>query len=288
MSGERDRVAVVGAGVMGSGIAQVAATAGHEVVVCTRSAESVQRAQRGLRAALQRAAERDYLKEDPDVIFARISWHTDLAAAASAGVVIESVPENLALKQEIFRRLGEVCDSTAMLTSNTSQLPITQLAAVTPAPERVVGTHFFSPVPARPLCEVVRGEKTSDATVQRARNFVAGLGKSSIVIERDTPGFVTTRLMAVLVMEAARLWESGIASAQDIDLACRLGFGHRMGPLETADLAGVDTMVDVADGLYAHYREPVFAVPESVRAMVAAGRRGRKSGAGFYTYEEPR
>lgn len=288
MSGQRARVAVVGSGVMGSGIAQVAATAGHEVVVCTRSADSIRRAQDGLGAALRRAVERGYVKEDPEAVLARVSWHTDLSAARDAEIVIESVPENLPLKREIFSRLGEVCAPTAILASNTSQFSITQLAAVTPAPERVVGTHFFSPVPARPLCEVVRGEKTSDSTVKRTKEFVTGLGKSCIVIERDTPGFVTTRLMAVLVMEAARLWESGIASAHDIDLACRLGFGHRMGPLETADLAGVDTMVDVADELYAHYRESVFTVPDSVRAMVAEGRRGRKSGAGFYTYEDAR
>ncbi|WP_018222391.1 3-hydroxyacyl-CoA dehydrogenase family protein [Salinispora pacifica] len=274
----------MGTGVMGAGIAQVAAMARHEVIVCTRSARSAGRARQALDAALRRAADRGFLKEDPERVLARVSWHNDLSAAGPAAIVVESAPEDLALKQEIFETLGRVCSPTAVLASNTSQLPITQIAAVTAGSERVVGTHFFSPVPARPLCEVVRGEKTSASTVERARDFVAGLGKTCIVIERDTPGFVTTRLMAVLVMEAARLADSGIASARDIDLACRLGFGHRMGPLETADLAGVDTMVDVADGLYTHHGEAVFMVPDAVRAMVAAGRRGRKSGAGFHDY----
>jgi len=203
---------------------------------------------------------------------------------APAAVEIESVPEHLALKRELFTALGELCSPEALLATNTSALPISAIAAAAARPERVVGMHFFSPVPAMALCEVVRGERTSTETVQRAEAFAAGIGKSTIVVDRDVAGFVTTRLMAVLVLEAARLVEAGVASAAEVDLACRLGFGHPMGPLETADLAGVDTLVDVADGLYAHHLNTIFAVPRSVRDLVATGRRGRKSGVGFHEY----
>ena len=184
----------------------------------------------------------------------------------------------------MFRQLDRVCKPDAVLGTNTSAIPITQIAAATQRPERVVGTHFFSPVPMMKLCELVRGYKTSDETLAAAREFAEGIGKTCIVVNRDVAGFVTTRLIAALVVEAAKLHESGVASAEDIDIACKLGFGHAMGPLATADLTGVDILMHATDNIYTESQDEKFAPPELMRRMVDAGDIGRKSGQGFYSY----
>jgi 3-hydroxybutyryl-CoA dehydrogenase len=172
----------------------------------------------------------------------------------------------------------------AVLATNTSALPITQLAEVTGRPERVVGTHFFSPVPLMQLCELVRGLHTSDETLAVARTFAERLGKTCVVVNRDIAGFVTTRLITALIVEAARLVESGVATAEDVDTACRLGFGHAMGPLETIDLVGLDVMVSAADSIAAETPGETFDAPDLLRDMVARGALGRKTGRGFYSY----
>ncbi len=171
-----------------------------------------------------------------------------------------------------------------MLASNTSAIPITKIAAATTRPERVVGAHFFSPVPMMQLCELVRGYKTSDETLATVREFAEGVGKTCIVVNRDVAGFVTTRLISALVVEAAKLYESGVATAEDIDVACKLGFGHAMGPLATADLTGVDILLHAADNIYTESQDEKFAPPEIMRRMVDAGDIGRKSGQGFYQH----
>jgi 3-hydroxybutyryl-CoA dehydrogenase len=184
----------------------------------------------------------------------------------------------------LFGTLDRLAGPDAVLASNTSAIPITQIAAATTRPEAVVGTHFFSPVPLMALVELVRGVKTSEETLARARVYAERLGKTCIVVNRDVAGFVTTRLIAALGNEAVRLLESGVASADDIDTACRLGFGHAMGPLATMDLTGVDIMLHATKNIYHDTRDPKFAPPELLQRMVSAGDLGRKSGHGFFGY----
>ena len=177
------------------------------------------------------------------------------------------------------------CPPGTLLATNTSAIPITRIAAVTEHPERVVGTHFFSPVPMMELCELVRGLKTSDEALARAREFAEDIGKTVVVVNRDVAGFVTTRLICALVNEAVALVESGVASAEDVDTACRLGFGHAMGPLATADLTGVDILRHATLNVYEETADPKFFPPELLSRMVTAGAIGRKSGQGFYSYD---
>jgi len=184
----------------------------------------------------------------------------------------------------VFRELDRICAPGAVLATNTSAIPITQIAAATQRPESVVGTHFFSPVPMMKLCELVRGYKTSDETLATARAFAEGVGKTVVVVNRDIAGFVTTRLITALVMEAVRLVESGVISAEDLDTACRLGFGHTMGPLATTDLTGVDVLLHATRNIYAETADEKFFPPELLQRMVAAGDLGRKTGKGFYSY----
>jgi 3-hydroxybutyryl-CoA dehydrogenase len=279
------QVAVIGAGLMGAGIAQVAAAAGHDVVLRDVSTESLSRGLGSIEASYAKFVDKGRLaRDDADAALARITTTTELDAAASADLVVEAVFERIDVKHEVFRELDRICKPGAVLASNTSAIPITSIAAVTERPESVVGTHFFSPVPLMRLCELVRGFKTSDSALQTAREFAEGVGKTVVVVNRDVAGFVTTRLISALAMEAIRLLESGVASAEDIDTACRLGFGHAMGPLETSDMTGVDIMLNATSNIYADTQCETFAPPELLRRMVAAGDIGRKSGRGFYPY----
>ncbi len=279
------RVAVVGAGLMGGGIAQVAAQAGYDVVLRDVTPEALERGLGAIRGSYAKFVEKGRLsQDDADAALARITTTTELDAAADADLVVEAVFEKLEVKAEVFRELDRICKDGAVLASNTSAIPITSIAAVTQRPESVVGTHFFSPVPLMKLCELVRGYKTSDAALATAREFAEGVGKTCIVVNRDVAGFVTTRLISALAMEAVALLESGVASAEDIDTACRLGFGHAMGPLETIDLTGVDIMLNAATNIYIDTQDEKFAAPELLRRMVAAGDLGRKTGRGFYPH----
>ncbi|MFJ4843854.1 MULTISPECIES: 3-hydroxyacyl-CoA dehydrogenase family protein [unclassified Streptomyces] len=279
------KLAVVGAGLMGSGIAQVSAQAGYEVVLRDITDEALARGRSGIEASYERFVAKGKLSaEEAAASLGRITTTTDLDAAADADIVVEAVFEKIEVKQEIFRALDKIAHQDAVLASNTSAIPITKIAAVTERPERVVGTHFFSPVPMMQLCELVRGYKTSDETLERAKAFAEEVGKTTIVVNRDVAGFVTTRLISALVVEAAKLFESGVASAEDIDTACRLGFGHAMGPLATADLTGVDILLHATGNIYTESQDEKFAAPELMRRMVDAGALGRKSGEGFYRY----
>ena len=279
------RVAVVGAGLMGGGIAQVAAQAGYDVVLRDVTPDALERGLGAIRGSYAKFVEKGRLsQDDADAALARITTTTELDAAADADLVVEAVFEKLEVKAEVFRELDRICKDDAVLASNTSAIPITSIAAVTRRPESVVGTHFFSPVPLMKLCELVRGYKTSDAALAAAREFAEGVGKTCIVVNRDVAGFVTTRLISALAMEAVALLESGVASAEDIDTACRLGFGHAMGPLETIDLTGVDIMLNAATNIYTDTQDEKFAAPELLRRMVAAGDLGRKTGRGFYPH----
>jgi 3-hydroxybutyryl-CoA dehydrogenase len=278
-------LAVIGAGLMGSGIAQVSAAAGYEVVLRDVSDAATARGLAGIIASYEKFVSKGRMAAaDAEAALGRISTTTDLGAVSGADVVVEAVFEDLEVKQGLFRELDKLAKPGAVLATNTSALPITQIAAVTQRPEAVVGTHFFSPVPMMGLCELVRGYKTSDSTLARARAFAEGVGKTCIVVNRDVAGFVTTRLITALANEAVRLLDSGVATAEDIDTACKLGFGHAMGPLATVDLTGVDIMRNASRNIYNEAHTDQFAVPELLNRMVAAGDLGRKSGRGFYEY----
>jgi 3-hydroxybutyryl-CoA dehydrogenase len=279
-------LAVVGAGLMGSGIAQVAAVAGHDVVLRDVTDAALGKGTASIEKSLERFVAKGTLEaSDAEAALTRITTTTDLDAVAPADVVVEAAFESLEVKQGIFRELDRLCRDGAVLATNTSAIPITQIGAVTERPEAVVGTHFFSPVPMMALCELVRGYKTSDETLATARAFAESIGKTCVVVNRDVAGFVTTRLICALAMEAIRLVESGVASAEDIDTACKLGFGHAMGPLATTDLTGVDILRNASMNIYTDTADEKFFPPESLSRMVAAGDLGRKSGRGFYTYD---
>ena len=279
------RVAVIGAGLMGSGIAQVAAQAGWEVTLRDLDDAAVERGLTAIRSSLEKFASKGTIQPDEvPAIVGRITPTTDLEAAADADIVVEAVFERLDVKHAVFAELDRVCKSDAILATNTSAIPITQIAAATSRPESVVGTHFFSPVPMMKLCELVRGFKTSDETLARARSFAEEIGKTCIVVNRDIAGFVTTRLIAALVIEAVKLVESGVVTPEDLDTACRLGFGHAMGPLATTDLTGVDVLLHATRNIYADTADEKFFPPELLQRMVTAGDLGRKSGRGFYEY----
>jgi 3-hydroxybutyryl-CoA dehydrogenase len=279
------RVAVIGAGLMGSGIAQVAAQAGWEVTLRDLDDAAVQRGLAAVRSSLDKFASKGTIPTDEvPAIVARITPTTDLEAAADADIVVEAVFERLDVKQAVFQDLDRICKSDAILATNTSAIPITQIAAATSRPESVVGTHFFSPVPMMKLCELVRGFKTSDEALARARSFAEEIGKTCIVVNRDIAGFVTTRLIAAFVVEAVKLVESGVITPEDLDTACRLGFGHAMGPLATTDLTGVDVLLHATRNIYGDTADEKFFPPELLQRMVTAGDLGRKSGRGFYEY----
>jgi 3-hydroxybutyryl-CoA dehydrogenase len=279
------QLAVVGAGLMGSGIAQVAAVAGWQVVMRDVGEDALARGSAAIEKSLDRFVDKGKLDAaDRDAALERITTTTDLESAADADVVVEAVFENLDVKRDVFATLDRVCKEGVLLATNTSAIPITKIAAATQRPESVVGTHFFSPVPMMKLCELVRGHKTSDEALARAREFAEGVGKTCIVVNRDVAGFVTTRLISALSVEAIKLYESGVASAEDIDTACKLGFGHAMGPLATTDLTGTDILRHATLNIYEECADEKFYPPELLSRMVDAGELGRKSGAGFFDY----
>jgi 3-hydroxybutyryl-CoA dehydrogenase len=279
-------VAVVGAGLMGSGIAQVAAQAGFDVVLHDTTPQALDRAMTAIAASQARLVARSVLTEaDAAAARARIATTTDLDDIAGADIVVEAVFEQLEAKLQVFRDIDARAAAGAMLATNTTAIPITKIAAATARPENVVGTHFFSPVPMMALCELVRGNATSDDTLARARAFAEALGKTCVVVERDVAGFVTSRLLVAFINEAVALVEAGIATAADIDIACRLGFGHPMGPLATVDLTGLDVILHAARNIYAETGDEKFAPPHLLEQMVADGLLGRKTGHGFYDYD---
>ncbi|GAA1876977.1 3-hydroxyacyl-CoA dehydrogenase family protein [Asanoa iriomotensis] len=281
------RLAVIGAGLMGSGIAQVAAQAGWEVTLRDLDDAAVGRGVKAINKSLERMVAKGTIDgADVEPLLRRITTTTDLGAAADADIVVEAVFERLDIKQDVFRELDKICKADAVLATNTSAIPVSQIAAATQRPESVVGTHFFSPVPMMKLCELVRGYKTSDDALAKAKTFAEEIGKTVVVVNRDVAGFVTTRLIAVLALEAVKLVESGVISAEDLDTACKLGFGHAMGPLATIDLTGVDVMLHAARNIYTDTADEKFFPPELLQRMVVAGDLGRKTGKGFYDYEQ--
>ena len=280
-------VAVVGSGTMGQGIAYAAAVAGYTVAVTDASSAALSRAMDAIRAAMRGGVERGKLsQESHDEAIARILAHARLEdAVADASIVIEAVPEILAVKRTLFGKIDMSAGEATVLASNTSSLSISEIASGVNRPEIIVGLHFFNPVHAMKLVEVVRGRETSAATVARARTFAAALGKTSIVVE-DTPGFATSRLGVVLGLEAMRMLEQRVASAEDIDTAMRLGYNHPMGPLRLSDIVGLDVRLAIADHLHASLGGDTYRAPDLLRRLVSEGKLGKKSGEGFYLWPE--
>src|SRR5437660_4742535 len=278
------RVAVVGAGIMGTGIAQVAARAGYRTELFDVAPGAASRALERISESLGRAVEKGRCTaQERSEAVARLAASSELdASVAAADLVIEAAPEDLALKKELFTRLSRAARAEAILASNTSSLPITAIAAAARHPGRVVGLHFFNPVPAMKLLEIVQGERTDGMVVTACRAVGARLGKEVVVV-RDAPGFASSRLGIALALEAIRMVEEGVASAEEIDRAIELGYGHPMGPLKLTDHVGLDVRLAIAEHLLSELGER-FRPPQLLRRMVRAGKLGKKSGEGFYKY----
>jgi 3-hydroxybutyryl-CoA dehydrogenase len=280
------RVAVLGAGTMGAGIAQATAVSGHTTTLCDMTEELLERGRARIEASLAKAVARAKLEPaDADATRARLTTTTQRAAAlATADVVIEAVPENMELKQRIFAEIDIEAPEAWLLGSNTSSLSVTEIASATTRPERVMGLHFFNPPPIMKLVELIRGELSDTALVKRAEDFVRSLGKSPVTVI-DAPGFATSRLGLTIGLEAIRMVEQGIARPDAIDTAMELGYRHPMGPLKTGDYVGLDIRLDIAEHLCRELGE-AFRPPLLLRRMVRAGRLGRKSGEGFYRWDQ--
>jgi 3-hydroxybutyryl-CoA dehydrogenase len=281
---EIESVAIVGAGFMGGGIAEAVAVCGLPVIVRDVDAAATTRASKRIDASLARAVSGGKLDSAQAVAAReRIDLTTRLEAIADSDLVIEAVPEDERLKLEVMDAINSVVSDEAIVASNTSSIPIAELAQVIRMPERVLGLHFFSPVPVMMLVEVVVALDTSDATVARARRFVEKLGKRPIKT-KDRSGFIVNMLLVPYLMAAVRMYEDGFASREDIDNGMKLGCGHPMGPLTLCDFIGLDVLYAVCDSLYEEFKRDEYAPPPLLKRMVASGRLGRKSGRGFYEY----
>ncbi|GAA0964684.1 3-hydroxyacyl-CoA dehydrogenase family protein [Acrocarpospora macrocephala] len=273
----------MGAGVMGVGVAQNLAQTGHDVVLVDTSEEILAAA----RGTIWRNARMSGLMGgpvlDPDGVLSRITTAVGAEAVAKADVVIENVTENWDVKRSVYETMDAVCGPDTIFIVNTSAIPITKVAAVTGRPDKVVGVHFMNPVPAKPACELIPGVHTTAETVERTRDLLAAMGKKAIDV-KDACGFVSNRVLMLTVNEAAFLVHEGVATAESVDEVFRSCFGHPMGPLETADLIGVDTILYSVEVLYEHYADSKYRPCPLLKQMTDAGLHGRKSGRGFYTY----
>ena len=279
------RVAVLGAGTMGNGIAQVCAMAGYTVALHDPQPGAVERALGTIRGNLDKGVERGKVTaEARETALGNLRDAPDLhSTAADADLVIEAVPERMEIKTSLFADLHRIAPAHAVLATNTSSLSVTRIAGATGAPERVIGLHFFKPVHIMKLLEVVRGERTSRETLDASLEYARRIGKEPIVVT-DTPGFASSRLGVVLGLEAMRMVEQGVASPQDIDRAMELGYNHPMGPLKLTDLVGLDVRLGIAEYLHGELGGEQYRPPEILRRMVAEGRLGKKSGRGFYDW----
>ena len=278
------KVGVIGCGIMGSGICEVIARSGGEVVYVEVDEERVARGRGRIERSTGTALERGKLSEgDREALLGRVAGTTILDDVADADLVIEAATEDLETKLQIFRRLDEMTRPEIVLATNTSSLPIAELAAATKRPDRVIGMHFFNPPPIMKLLEVIRAITTSEETLEFAQGYGASVGKTT-VLSKDRAGFIVNFLLIPYLNSAVEMLEDGVATKEDIDTAVQLGLGHPMGPLTLLDLIGLDTAVHVSNVLYDEFKDPLYAAPTLLKRMVSAGYLGRKSGKGFYDY----
>jgi 3-hydroxybutyryl-CoA dehydrogenase len=278
------RVGVVGAGLMGSGIVETAARAGFDVMVREVNDDLVQRGLVRIDRSMNTAVERGKLAaKERDAALGRIKTTTTLDAMSECDIVIEAAIENMDIKKVVFRELDELTPKHAILVTNSSSLSSTELGAVTSRADKVAGLHFFNPVPVMKLVEIVRALETSNETMEDLRAFSERLGKT-VVVCKDTPGFIVNALLIPYMVDAVTMLDNGVATCEDIDNAVKLGLGHPMGPLTLLDFVGLDTTLYIADIMYDEFKDPKYAAPPLLRKMVAAGMLGKKSGRGFYTY----
>jgi len=280
------KVGVIGCGIMGSGIVEVCAKAGADVTYVEVSDDKAERGRAAIEKSFGKAVDRGKLPaEDRDAALGRITSSTDIGELAEMDLVIEAATENLETKLEIFRTLDKVTRPDIILATNTSSLPIIQMAMVTERPDKVIGTHFFNPPPVMKLLEVIRAITTSDETVEFVKGFSERIGKTT-VMAKDRAGFIVNYLLTYYLNSAIRMLDEEFATKEDIDTAVKLGLSHPLGPFELLDLIGLDTMMSVAEVLYDEFRDPDVAPPPLARRMVQAGFLGRKTGKGFYDYSK--
>jgi len=279
------RIGVLGTGTMGAGIVQLAAQSGYAVVACDSSVEALERAQLYVREGMQRFARRDAFSEaEADAHYDRIRWTTNVEAFGETGAVIEAVVEKVEPKREALAALDALLPPEACIFTNTSSIPITDLASATGRPEKVCGTHFFTPPPVREAVEIPRGSSTSDETLERAKNLVRSFGKLPVVVDGDVPGFVANRFLIPMLLEACRLLEREAAPKEDIDLLVKKGLGFPIGPFELGDFIGLDVALDVTSRVHEATGDPYYEPPKVLRDLVRSGRLGQKTGRGFYEY----
>jgi 3-hydroxybutyryl-CoA dehydrogenase len=282
---EQDTLGVLGTGTMGAGIVQLAAQSGYRVIACDASVEALERAQVYVHEGLSRFAEKGAFSEDEAAsYYDRIHWTTNPDELGGAPVVIEAIVEKVEAKKETLAALDALLQPDSLIFTNTSSISITDLASATRRPEKVCGTHFFTPPPVREAVEVPRGLLTSDETVERAKALVRSFGKLPVVVEKDVPGFVANRFLMPMILEACRLLEEGVATKEDIDLLVKQGLGFPVGPFELGDFIGLDVAQDVISYVHKASGEPYYTPPRILEELVRAGRLGRKTGAGFYDY----
>ncbi|MBW1974728.1 MAG: 3-hydroxyacyl-CoA dehydrogenase family protein [Deltaproteobacteria bacterium] len=280
------KVFVMGAGLMGTGIAQVCAQAGYDVAMCDISQEALDKAMKNITWSVGKFVEKGKLKEPVDTVTSRIKPTLNPEDAKDADIAIEAVFEKVDLKKEIFKKLDATLPEHALIASNTSAIPITTLAAVTNRHDRVLGLHFFSPVPMMQAVEVVRAITTSDETFETGKQFVISLGKEPILVKKDIPGFIINRINFPSTMEAMRLVEAGVATVEDIDKGLRLAAGRKMGIFETGDMVGLDVTYGALMAIYEETKDPRWYPPEILRRKVTLGHLGKKTGRGWYVYDE--
>ena len=281
---ELKQIMIIGAGFMGAGVAQVAADAGYQVILNDISAEAVQRGITTVTKKLNKNVEKGKKTgEERDAILSRIATSTSLDDAKDADLIVEAVFESLELKKEIFQKLDNICKPECIFASNTSSIPITQLAAAVNRPDKFIGMHFFSPVPVMKLVELIRGIKTSEETVQTVEEVAAKMNKTTVRV-KDVPGFLVNRINNALRQEAYRCMEEGVATPEDIDKALKMGLNHPMGPFELADFVGLDVGYNIINTLYAGYKDAKWCPNMTLEKLVLSGDLGRKSGKGWYDY----
>jgi 3-hydroxybutyryl-CoA dehydrogenase len=277
-------VGVVGCGIMGGGIAQVCASHGYDVAVLEVDQQRLDQGLAAIKGRLARDVDRGRLTQERyERALRRLKGTTDIQDLSGCDLVIEAVVEDLPTKQHLLAELGGVCETEAILASNTSSLSLSALAAASRRPESVIGLHFFNPPTVLRLVEVISSESTSQATIDEAMAFCDSIDRLTVRV-KDTPGFIVNRLLVPFIFDAIRTVESGTATAEDIDQACKVGLNHAMGPLATADLVGLDTLIHISESMFEEFGEPRFKAPTMVRRMVSLGHTGRKSGKGFFEY----